>query len=103
MSVISARSPKNPSVVSIVLMVIAAIIILCFIVWGLCKFFHRATPPSDGNQSIPLQGMPPASPEPEILVNPPLRTGPRTEDPVIPRGRVSARMHGARAQEPSSA
>lgn len=45
-------------------------------------------------QSIPLQNINPEDAEPEVLLNPPLRTGPRLEDEVNPRGRPAVQVRG---------
>lgn len=57
--------------------------------------FCRAALSSVKDPLIQLQTLNHPNEEPEILFNPPLRTGPRQEDPVVPRGRTAVRMHGA--------
>lgn len=81
---------------------IALIVLTGFI--GTAIYMCYCRPAQSGqqqDQSIPLQNMNPNRTGEEILVNPPLRTGPRVHVPPEPdtagnrRGRTVVRMHGA--------
>lgn len=99
MSKIYTRSPDD-GLDPIILISVALVVMVGFIGWSFFMCYYRpalairANPSQE--QSIPLQNMNPENAEPEVLLNPPLRAGPRLEDEVNPRGRPAVQVRGGR-------
>lgn len=100
MSKIATRSPDD-GLDPIILISVALVVMVGFVGWSFYMCSCRPAPAVRENpsqeQSIPLQNINPEDAGPGVLLNPPLRTGPRLqEDEVNPRGRPAVQVRGGR-------